>query len=261
MLWLCWLLSAIADIALAYARPLPLEAASSALTGRSTLRVLDSNLQLGNRCFDLFSDVVARTKPDVICLEELSNDWRQTLEKLKVSQDYPYQAVYPRNDYGGMGILSRYPIVDQKVIYVEKLAFPSIVVRLEVPSTSGSKQVWSVACIHTAAPLLPVNFHRRNREMAAMAKIGRELKAPAVFCGDFNCVPWSQYFKLFEEESGLTNTGRGGLPELSWSSIAPEAFRIPIDHVFTSKDVLCKSHKMEGNVGSDHYPIVVEVSY
>lgn len=60
------------DIALAYARPLPLEAASSALTGRSTLRVLDSNLQLGNRCFDLFSDVVARTKPDVICLEELS---------------------------------------------------------------------------------------------------------------------------------------------------------------------------------------------
>lgn len=48
---------------------------------------------------------------------------------------------------------------------------------------------------------------------------------------------------------------------LSWSSIVPEAFRIPIDHVFTCKEVLCASHNMERSVGSDHYPIVVEVSY
>lgn len=258
------LFSHAGDVALAYGRSFTAArmpaAQASGKAIESALTVLDSNLQLGNKQFNLFKSVVASTNPDVICLQELSHDWEGTLAGLR--SVYPYQALYPRSDFGGMGMLSRYPIVAHETIKAQSDSIPIIVSHIAVPTASGGSKMWTVNCIHTAAPLKPANFARRNNEIAAMAKIGRsqvggEQSGPVLCCGDFNCVPWSRHFQALESESGLSNSVRGRLPELSWSSVLPQFLRIPIDHILVSPDVRTVRHEMAGDVGSDHYPIVV----
>ncbi len=220
---------------------------------RSTLSVMNSNLYIGNRYFDHFTAVVEGTKPDIICLQELTLEWKPTLEKLKA--EYPYQALYPTAGYDGTGILSRYPIADQQLLVIHQGSFPMLLARIVTPVKS-----WTIATVHTSTPMMLERFNNRTLEFRTIAKIASKFPSPAILCGDFNCVPWSQYFIEMEKDSGMKNSGRGSLPELTWNNDLWWFVRIPIDHMLVSKGVAVHEHKRLAPVGSDHFPVFMRIS-
>ena len=79
--------------------------------------------------------------------------------------------------------------------------------------------------------------------------------------GDFNVTPYSYYFSKFEKTIGLKNTMIGFGPQNSWPSILPlDIFRVPIDHVFVSKNIQILNVRVGPNLGSDHLPLIVKLS-
>ena len=73
-------------------------------------------------------------------------------------------------------------------------------------------------------------------------------------------VAWSHTSELFRRISGLLDprVGRGLLPTFH----ANYAFlRWPLDHVFVSADFKVVDMKRLGDVGSDHFPIYIKLSY
>jgi len=225
------------------------------------LSVMNSNLFIGNLDFEKFALLVGSKQPDVICLQELTLNWAGTLAKLK--SRYPYQAVYATNGYDGTGILSRYPIIDQKLLAIQPGSFPLLMVSIDVPNKANHHQheIWTVATVHLSTPMALDRFQSRNEEMAKIAVITSKLTPPALLCGDFNCVPWSQYFATLEKDCGLRNSIRGFMPELTWTDELPDFVRIPIDHMLVSPAVKVRAHTKLSAIGSDHYPIMMQVEY
>ena len=78
--------------------------------------------------------------------------------------------------------------------------------------------------------------------------------------GDLNDVAWSRTTQLFRKISGLLDARKGrGLinsfhAERWW-------FRFPLDHIFVSNEFRLIDLKRLEYVGSDHYPIQIDLSY
>jgi endonuclease/exonuclease/phosphatase (EEP) superfamily protein YafD len=71
---------------------------------------------------------------------------------------------------------------------------------------------------------------------------------------------WSSYYSSLEEKSGLNNArkGFGVLP--TWPANMP-FINIPIDHCLVSKEFNVENAEIGSDIGSDHYPLVISVSF
>ena len=92
-----------------------------------------------------------------------------------------------------------------------------------------------------------------------MAREVEKLGRPVVVAGDMNDVAWSRTTKLFQKISELLDprVGRG-----LYSSFHAEYpfLRWPLDHVFHSGELALVKMERLGYVGSDHFPILVELA-
>ena len=93
--------------------------------------------------------------------------------------------------------------------------------------------------------------------------VGRELThdvLPCIVAGDLNDVAWSHTTRLFSRVSGLLDprVGRGPIPTF------PANFpllRFPLDHVFLSSEFRLIHFGRGPDIGSDHFPVVIKVSF
>ncbi len=81
---------------------------------------------------------------------------------------------------------------------------------------------------------------------------------PVIVAGDLNDVAWSYTTNLFQKLSRMLDPrkGRG-----FFSTFHAEKFwaRWPLDHIFTSHHFKLVSMKRLGYVGSDHFPIFIDL--
>jgi hypothetical protein len=81
-----------------------------------------------------------------------------------------------------------------------------------------------------------------------------------VVAGDLNDVAWSHTTRLFQRTSGLLDP-RVGRGLYSTFHAAYPFLRWPLDHVFFSREFRLRRLERLPAFGSDHFPILVEVSY
>ena len=77
--------------------------------------------------------------------------------------------------------------------------------------------------------------------------------------GDLNATAWCYAFRRFLRETGLKDSARGWGYQATW----PTGFlplRIPIDHCLLSPDLKVLNRRIGPNVGSDHFPLTVELA-
>ncbi len=213
------------------------------------VKLLQMNIWGGqNRKFETVIKVIQQEDADIVGISELTKGWWQILQpKMK---KYPYQVVEP--SFGGIGLLSKFPIRDGRVEHFGEIKRPRVVAQVLV------KDKWiKVIFAHPIIPMRRVGF--RDAELAVIAKDASSGDEPVILAGDLNCTPFSYFFYKLQRDGRLRDSEKGFGYQPSWSTfhILP---LFCIDHCLASSDVSFVRRYNGPNVGSDHLPVITELS-
>ena len=131
---------------------------------------------------------IAATNGDVVCLQEVNAEWETALVR-RFAADYPHQLFRARPDAGGLGVLSRYPLVELALL----------------PGPAGWHPAWHLLVTAPGTDVQLLNLHLRavfdgdGNPVSSYAETGDDHRAeirafsaalrpgtPAIVLGDFN---------------------------------------------------------------------------
>ena len=120
-----------------------------------SVRVLTANLGLGEA--DPKAVVaLARETADVLVVQEMTPGLAAAMSAAGLDGVMPHRSIDPRKNAAGIGIWSRYPIVDSRA--VSGYAMPMLIARIQVP---GVVIAPTVLAVHLAAPWVqPLQYFR-----------------------------------------------------------------------------------------------------
>ena len=224
----------------------------------AVFKLLISNVLMENREHDRFLRVVRENDPDVVLALETDAAWARALEPLAGS--HPHTVAHPQENYYGMMLFSRLPLVDPQVSYLVQDDIPSIHTGIRL----RSGDVVALHGLHPRPPE-PIRDQMSTPRDAELVLMGRAIgegdrSIPTVVAGDLNDVAWSPTSELFLRLSGLLDPRMGRGFFNSFNAKNP-VFRFPLDHVFHSNEFELVELRRLDKVGSDHFPILIELLY
>lgn len=217
-----------------------------------------TNVLQDNRQFDRLLARIEEENPDVVIAVEVDDGWMRALEPL--TERYPHVVRQPLNNTYGMVLFSRFELIDPRIEFLVEDDVPSIHTRVRLPSGVETH-------LHALHPRPPEPIHdqssaERDAELVLVGRRVAEEKddAPTIVAGDLNDVAWSSTSQLFVRISRLLDprVGRGFYN--SYNARNP-LFRYPLDHVFHSTHFKLVGLRRLSDVGSDHFPILIELQY
>lgn len=218
---------------------------------RTVYRALALNVHYHNDAYDEFLAYVTEIDPDFIVLSEITQAWQVALQGLTTDYPYTHQTGFKSNS---RLILSRLPFVDDSVRQVEDEERPSVVTTLNL----GETQL-TVVGVHLRPPLSAGRTAQRNQQLDNLAGFAQAESGPIMLLGDFNITPWSSVFRDFKAQAGLKDARLGYGLAPTWPTHWPIG-GIPIDHILVSPGITVHHFERGPNVGSDHYPVIVDFS-
>ncbi len=220
-----------------------------------TVKILTANVLMGNRESGKLLSLVGKEKPDLILLTEPDSWWIEQFEPLR--ETYPYQVLHPLKNTYGIALYSRLPLKDSEVKFLVESDIPSI--HTVLITKSGRPVKFFGIHPRPPAPAEATETTERDAELITVGKKVRKLTLPTIVAGDLNDVAWSPTTTLFQEISGTLDPriGRG-----FFNSFHAEYpfLRFPLDHVFHTSDFRLADLRRLPYIGSDHFPIVIELS-
>ncbi len=226
---------------------------------RTSIRLVATNVLKENREFDKWRDVIRAADPDVILAVEVDDTWMERAVRPLIAE-WPHVVAEPRDNHYGMVLLSRLELVNPEVRHLVQEGVPSIHCGVRLKSAD----LINLHCLHPRPPEPLDNQDSAPRD-AELVLVGRTIgddpaDPPTIVTGDLNDVAWSHTTRLFLRLSGLLDPriGRGFFN--SYNAKNP-LFRFPLDHFFHSNHFrLIELRRLEP-VGSDHFPMVLALSY
>jgi endonuclease/exonuclease/phosphatase (EEP) superfamily protein YafD len=225
-------------------------AASRPEDGAARVRLYSANLWIRNRDVDAIAASVRQADADIVMLIELGDATAPHLEALV--GDYPYRITSPRFDRPNGAvrsvIASRYPLV----------GFPRQV-RVEAVGATAMTPLGPVnfVSIHLTRPWPFEESWGQISQTMLLDQLLEEVSGPVVVAGDFNSVSSARIGKQVQRDIGLLPAP--GFPG-TWPSSLPSALAITIDQVYASPDLAFVSRRLGRPNGSDHSPVVTEIT-
>lgn len=224
------------------------------------IRVLSSNLRKGRA--DAASFVrLAKDNADVITVSELTPEAAQRFSRAGLEKTFPYFLLYPVPGTGGIGMWSRFPIVDA---IPKKHRYPGfITARLQIPGVRLNPLVTS---LHITSPLTrwglafnewQIGISGTKARLDALAKAAGP--AAVIVAGDFNSTPDMRQFRDLLTNGyrdAVDQTGAGFGPTFPSRSWHPPV--ITIDHVLT-RQAAASAIRTVYIRGSDHRAVLATV--
>jgi len=221
-------------------------------TNKPGVKALLINLDVTNFSHEKVSSLIGQNHSDIIILEEFDKKWKSRLGK--TLEKFPYSVVSPWNNGWAIGLFSRLPLNKSKLGRLGKSPIPYVMAEFEWQEKS-----YTLLGAHLQDPMTEVQTDVRNRQLASLADIIKNLKKPIILLGDLNISLWSPYFQLFIKKTDLREARLGWGLYPTWpTNFFP--LRIPIDHGLVSKGVGVHSFSLGPNIGSDHFPIIIQFS-
>jgi endonuclease/exonuclease/phosphatase (EEP) superfamily protein YafD len=223
--------------------------------GPEKLKIMSYNVFGGNSQHAKVVSQIRDADPDVIAILEYTTPWHRALECL--TETYPHQVRLPRWHGFGVAVFSKHPLSDTEVVQLTegKTDNPFVITNVQF----GSQKI-RVAALHVFSPTSPTRMTLRNQQLAEVSQALGTDQIPTVVTGDFNCTPWSPFLDDFLNETGLRDSRQGFGYQATWHADT-WPLRIPIDHAFVSDEIHVHRRYVGGYGGSDHFPIVYEVSF
>ena len=202
------------------------------------------------RLVKLLQDVNA----DVVVMQEVTESLEPGTRD--VHSIYPYRYIEPTGGSGGTAVFSRWPLVTTEIADVGNFASTSVRVDVMIHNIPVA-----ILTAHAPTPF-GQNFNKRNEQLRRMGEYAAQMPAPKIVAGDFNATMWSPYFQAMRQTAHLRDVraGHGLLP--TWPTRYPSRLlRIPIDHCLLSHDLIVTNVQIGTDVGSDHFPLIVDLAF
>jgi len=222
-----------------------------------SFRLLISNVRMENEAYERLLQTVEENDPDIILAVETDKKWAAALGCL--AKSYPHIVRHPQENYYGLMLFSRLPLKETHIEFLVQDDVPSVHTVFELPS---GVEV-SLHGIHPRPPE-PIRDQLSTPRDAELVIVGRRVREedhrPTVVAGDLNDVAWSPTSELFLRLSGLLDPriGRGFYNSFNADS---KIQRYPLDHVFHSEHFRLVDLQVLSSIGSDHFPVLIELSY
>lgn len=222
--------------------------------GNETIKIMSFNVLGNNREDKAVIDQIKRHDPDVLTVLEYTHQWPTVLQRL--NEIYPYRLEQPRWHGFGIALFSKRPFTNSSATQITKdlTDNPFVTADIEV-----SGRTLRLAGLHLLSPMNRARLKIRNRQLAEIAEILVQRDVPTIVMGDFNCTPWSPFLSDFMQHAQLRDSRNGFGYQPSWNALRP-LLSIPIDHALVSAQIHVHSRLLGDNAGSDHLPLVFEVS-
>jgi endonuclease/exonuclease/phosphatase (EEP) superfamily protein YafD len=222
--------------------------------GPDRLRVMSFNVLATNERFEDAILEIRKHDPDVVAVLEYANRWHDAFDA--INESHPFQIREPRWHGYGIAIFSKRPIENpQTVQLTEKV--------MDNPSVNGTIKIGGrklrIVAMHVMSPVNRMRLDLRNRQFAEIAKTIQSQDVPTILLGDLNCAPSSIFFQELLDEAGVRDSRLGFGFQASWPTWAT-VLSIPIDHVLVSNEVHVHDRFLGDGGGSDHRPVIVDVS-
>ncbi len=216
-----------------------------------SFRVVSLNLNRENREHGRVTRFIRASGADMVLLMELNGFWANRLAGL--SDTYPYSIERQRQDNFGIALFSKIPLSHGAIKSVGDLDFPMLAVSSEV---QGKPLI-----VIGAHPPPPVSFElakMREHYLDELAGCVSRQKGSVVVLGDLNTTSWSPLFENLTRKTGLRDSRKGFGVQPTWPVWLPPLL-IPVDHCLVSRDISVISRRVGTSVGSDHYPVIVDL--
>jgi endonuclease/exonuclease/phosphatase (EEP) superfamily protein YafD len=220
-----------------------------------SVKMLMINLHYGNKNINGFLDLINKEQPDIIFVLEIIGPWMEVIEKLGER----YVSYVPKQSFEGLQVrlLSKLPLTEAKMLALNDSLRPVLAAKISLDGHD-----LRILAAHLSAPQFPERFELRNKQLESLAELVNAEKMPTVLLADLNVTRWSPYFLKFVQNAELIDSrvGRGFLHSWRPFGDAFPIFRAAIDQVLHTPDVRIKNVWLGTDIGSDHLPMVAEVS-
>ncbi|MEM7113063.1 MAG: endonuclease/exonuclease/phosphatase family protein [Chloroflexota bacterium] len=234
--------------------PLYLPVQASSAPPSQTYRAVSFNVYTKNPNYNETLAFLAETDPDIVVLAEILEAWEPAL--LPLLEKYPYNNHVDSHDYHGTIIYSRFPFANANE--VERIADDRRSAALTMLDMDG--QLLTLMAAHTRSPVRVGRMEQRNNQIRDLRAALQRKAGPTMLMGDLNTTPWSPIFREFLAGSRLENGRYGFGLQASWPApLGP--LGIPIDHILISPEITIHEFERGPDLGSDHYPIIVDFSF
>lgn len=237
-------------------QPSKLQHSDVASNSPKTMRLLQVNLNTKNKEYSKVLSYVRSVQPDVILIEELTEEWQQFLTQNL--SEYSHSLLIPRVDTYGIGMFSKLPVV-ARAEYYGSSGHPSIVCTL-----TGLQQPVTLLHTHIQGPVREALYKLHKEELETLQSSVPKLPKPLIFAGDMNCTATSYLLSDLLVKANLHDSQAGLGVQLTWP--APFYWRkvpislMSIDHFFLSSELETRKRTVGPCVGSDHFPVYVDVA-
>lgn len=219
--------------------------------GAPVVRLYSANLWALNTDVEAITASVAAADADVVVLVELGDGPAARIDQ--VLAGYPHRIATPRIERSSGAarsvIASRWPLT---VIRDRPDGLHAIGASVRTPL--GPLNVMGV---HLTRPWPFQEQWGQISQTMALGAVLRDLRGPVVVAGDFNSVSSARIGRQIRRDLGLHPAP--GFPG-TWPTAAPSAFAVTIDQVYRSPDLTFVSRRLGRPTGSDHRPVVTEVT-
>jgi len=229
----------------------------SPISENNTFTVLTTNVLQDNDNKIKLLQIINEVQPDLILAMETDQKWENALEELSKAT-YPYRVRQPQDNFYGMHLYSRLPLINPTIEFLLQGTIPSIHTQVELPS--GHKIYLHSVHPEPPSPTEKETALERDAELMLVAKKVRNNNAPSIVCGDLNDVAWSRNNYLFKKMANLLDPriGRG-----IYATFHAKYFfmRFPVDHLFHTHHFFTNKIQRLPYCGSDHFPILYQLTY
>jgi endonuclease/exonuclease/phosphatase (EEP) superfamily protein YafD len=216
------------------------------------LEIVSFNVGISNPARDDVMEWLRSEDPDIVFLYESSFEWENSARAADLSLSFV--TLVPDGRLAGITVLAR-PSIDARLVAVPFDARDAVAVSVDL----DGKRL-TVLGLH---PLSPTNAGRAGARDRLLADAGDWVAAqqtPTVVIGDLNATPWSHAHRSLCQRGGLSDSLRGSGLQPTWKTgLGP--LMIPIDHALYTRDLLTGDRRTGPSYGSDHRPLVFEVTW
>lgn len=219
----------------------------------SRLRLLCANVLQENTNARAILERIEAERPDVVVLLEVNQRWKHDLKPLQTRFDF--SLIHPLENKYGIAFYTNLNVTSAEVRSMVKEGIPSIDATITLPSGHPVR----VFAVHPNPPRPGEDTTKRDAELVL---VGREVSddPSVVVLGDLNDVGWSRTTNLFQEVSNLLDP-RKGRGMYSTFDAKSKIWRYPLDYLFHSDDFRVAEMRTLRYIGSDHFPLLVELSH